>query len=357
MIDPDRLSNPQQQFDLPNTRGGVEIDQYGAAVAYQIRQAHQSDWMMASKSVTWTRIQRETSWGRPIIVHNFDVERAGQHRGGVGILGPVVQRLKALIRYDGAELDAAILNAIFAAYIESPHDPEMVEQALGADELNKYQSMRADYHSEKRLTMQGARMPILFPGEKINAVEASRPSGNYAGFEKAMLRNVAAAGGMSAQQVSNDWSDVNYSSARGAALEAWKTLDRRKRSYGIGFAGRVRSAWLEECHEVDDLPMPRNAPDFVECRSAYGRAKWLGPARGWLDPVAEKEGAVLGMEAGLSTLEAECADQNEDWEENLDQRARELEGFKRRGLEPPASWLANRPASVARAPGEGKDIQ
>jgi lambda family phage portal protein len=344
LIDPDRLSNPQMRFDITNVRGGVEIDELGAAVAYYIRQAHAADWYDAKKAVTWDRIERETTWGRPIIVHDYDMDRATQHRGGVGILGPVVNRLKALIKYDSAELDAAIINAIFAAFIESPNDPQLVEEALG-DSLPQYQQLRSDYHSQKKLSLGGARMPILFPGEKIGMVNAARPTSNFADFEKAVLRNFASATGLSAQQVSNDWSDVNYSSARGALLEAWKTLDRRRIEYGVGFAGRLRGAWLEESHEVDDLPLPNNAPAFMECRAAYMRATWLGPGRGWIDPVAEREGSVLGMEAGLSTLEMECADQDLDWEENLDQRARELAAFKARGLEPPASWLATRGAN------------
>lgn len=355
MLDPDRLSNPQLRFDLRFVRGGVEIDEYGAAIAYHIRKAHATDWYDAANSVTWERIPRETSWGRPIIVHDFDTDRAAQHRG-LGILGPVVQRLKALIAYDGAELDAAILNAVFAAFIESPHDPAMVEQALGADEIGQYQNLRTQYHQEKRLTLDGARMPILFPGEKINTVTAERPSSNFADFEKAVLRNVASAAGASTQQVSGDWSDVNYSSARGALLEAWKTMERRRIDYAVGFARKPRTAWLEEVHAVDDLPLPKDALPFIEARTAYSRAKWLGPGLGWIDPVAEKEGSVLGMEAGLSTLEHEVATQTgEHWEDVLDQRAEELQAFKDRKLEPPASWLANRPAEVARAPGEGKN--
>jgi lambda family phage portal protein len=341
VVDPDRLSNPNQNFDLSRMRGGVELDEIGAPSWYHIRQAHQSDWFSAEKVVRWDRIPRETPWGRPIIVHDFDHEQAGQHRG-LGILGPVVLRLKALIKYDGVELDAAILNAIFASYIESPHDPAMVESALGEESIGPYQGLRADYHEQKRLSMNGARIPILFPGEKINTVTAARPNSNFDAFEKAMLRNVASASGLSAQQVSQDWSDVNYSSARAALLEAYKTMDRRRRDYAVGTASPLRAAWLEESHDVDALPLPRNAPEFAEARGAYGRAMWLGPGRGWIDPVAEREGAVLGMEAALSTLELEAADQDLDYEEVLDQRQREAEAFKSRGLEPPASWLANR---------------
>lgn len=355
ILDPDRLSNPQMRFDLVNIRGGVEIDGYGAAIAYHFRRAHAGDWFNAEKANTWERIERETAWGRPIIVHDYDLDRAQQHRGGTGVLGPVVHRLKALVKYDRAELDAAILNAIFAAYVESPNDPQLMEAALGGEDIGPYQDQRAAYHDKKRVSLGGARMPLLFPGEAIKTVNAARPVSNFADFEKTVLRNFASASGLSAQQVSQDWSDVNYSSARGALLEAWKTLDRRRTDYAVGFAGQIRGAWLEEAHELVDLPLPAGAPPFMACRSAYMRANWLGPGRGWIDPVAEREGSVLGMEAGLSTLEMECADQDLDWEENLDQRARELKGFRDRGLEPPASWLANRPASVARAPGEGKD--
>ena len=75
LIDPDRLSNPQQQFDQRYMRGGVKIDEIGAAVGYYIRQAHQADWFVADKAVTWDHIPRETTWGRPIIVHDYDLSR------------------------------------------------------------------------------------------------------------------------------------------------------------------------------------------------------------------------------------------------------------------------------------------
>lgn len=334
MVDPDRLSNPQLRFDQATMRGGVEIDKYGAAIAYHIRRAHAGDWFSAAQSVTWDRVPRETSWGRPIVAHDFDSERASQHRGGAGIFAPVLQRLKMLIKYDGVELDAAIINAIFAAYVESPYDREMVKEALddGEEELNWYQSARGRFHDKSGLMLGNARVASLFPGEKIGSVAANRPSSNFEAFEGAMLRNVAAGTGLSAQQVSNNWSDVNYSSARGAALEAWKTLSRRRDHFGVKFASQIRSGWLEESMSVDDLPLPDGAPDFYEYRNAYGRARWMGPARGFVDPVVERQGAVMGMDASLSTLEEEAADQGSDYEELLEQRAYELNRFKELGI-------------------------
>lgn len=342
LIDPDRLSNPNMGFDQANMRGGVEIDDDGVAVAYHIRGAHQGDWFSAGKSLRWNRIARETEFGRPIMIHDFDTDRADQHRGGVGILGPVVNRLKMLFRYDVAELDASILNAVFGAWLESPLDPEFAEEAFNAgDKLGGFQEARLAYHNDTRILIPGAgpNLPQLFPGEQLRQLDAKRPTSNFIAFEKAALRNVASAGGLSAQQVSNDWSDVNYSSARGAMLEFWKTMSRRRDDFATGTCQPVYSCFVEEAHEIDDLPLPRGAPEFHEYRDAYARAKWIGPGRGWIDPVAEVKGAILGMESALMDYDEICAEQGVDGDDMIQARKQAIARFKEAGLQPP-SWAA-----------------
>jgi lambda family phage portal protein len=282
-----------------------------------------------------------------VVVHDFEVDRAARHRGGAGILTPVLQRLKMLIKYDGAELDSAIINAIYAAYIESPFDQQMVTEALDDGEhLNWYQQQRSDFHNEQKFVLGNARVPVMFPGEKINVLAAERPAANFNNFENAVLRNVAAGTGLSAQQISNNWSDVNYSSARGALLEAWKTIDRRRDDFTSNFAAPIRSCVMEEMHAFDDLPLPAGAPDFVECRGAYARAKWLGAARGWIDPTSEAQASILRMDGALSTLEDECAQQGLDFEEVLEQRRYEIELFKEYGI-PLPEWSGQQPTPAS----------
>jgi len=346
LVDPDRLSNPQQVYDMAHIRGGVEIDDYGAPVAYHIREAHQGDWWSGKKTMTWQRIPRETPWGRPIVIHDFDSDRAAQHRGN-GIFTPVIQRMKMLIKYDQTEVEAATLNAIFGAFIESPYDPAMVEEALGdSGQLGAYQDTRIDFHEDRRISLNGAvGLPILFPGEKINAINASRPNSNFAAFESAVLRNITAATGLSTQQLTQDWSDVNYSSARAAMLEAWKTLTRRRHDFATGTAQPVATCFVEEIHAIGGVPLPPGAPDFLDARTAYSNAKWMGPGRGWVDPVAEKKGAILGMDAGMATLEMEVGENvGEDWESVLDQRKIEVDRYKQLGLAVP-EWAQEEEAS------------
>ena len=205
------------------------------------------------------------------------------------------------------------------------------------------------------MMLGGVRVPQLFPGEAIRTVTAARPSSNFDGFQGAVLRNIAAGTGLSAQQVSNNWSDVNYSSARAAMLEAWKTLARRRHDFATGFAHPIRGAWLEEAMEVDRLPMPSGiVPTFMECRAAYGRCRWQGPGRGWIDPKGEREGSILALDAGLSTLEDEVAENGgADWEEVLDQRRHELDKMDELGL-PRPEWACPQPATSLVKPPEAE---
>lgn len=352
LVDPDRLSNPHARVDSDKMRSGVELDEDGAAVAYWIRDSHGNDIYASARSQKWTRWVRETRWGRPVVVHFFEREREGQHRG-IGLMSPVLSRMKMLARYDSVELQAAVINAILAAYIESPFDADLVESALSDDgSLPAYQRERSAFHDDRRLTLNGARIPTLFPGEKISSVAPNRPSSNYSPFQSAVLRNVAAATGQSEMEVSGDWSRVNYSSARGAMLVSWKSVTRRRAAFANGFAQPIFSAFLEEAMERDSPPLPPGAPDFAEARAAYSRCVWRGPGRGWVDPVKEVTGAQMRMEAGLSTLDHEAAEHvGADYEDILDQRAIEIAAFKARGLDLP-TWAAAAAAAAMGQPGQ-----
>lgn len=354
VIDPDRLSNPQLNFDQQALRGGVEVDELGAPIAYHIREAHQGDWFSAAKSVRWKRIPRETDWGRQIIVHSYEHDRASQHRG-IGFLTPVLQRFKMLIKYDETELDAAIVNAFFAAYIQSPFDGDLVEEALQSpDRLNKYQEERAAFHAERKTRLGNVGMTHLFPGETIGSVMANRPSANYAAFNSAFLRSFSASTGLAAQQISQNWAEVNYSAYRSAMLEAWKTFHRRRLGFAATYTQPIYTGWLEESMEVDDYPMPLgDVPDFIEARAAYSRSKWLGPGRGLVDIVKERQGASMGVAGGFSSLEDECAETGgTDWREVAQRRAVEESYYRNLGLRPPATLVGDSVKEASAIPEE-----
>lgn len=343
VVDPDRLSNPYQMVDTKYLRGGVEIDDDGVPVAYHIRKAHQNDWYNATESMEWERVEREDDDGWRRVIHDFERDRAGQNRG-IGVFTPVLAHAKMLARYYGVELQAATLATIFGTYVTSPYDPKMVESAMDSDgeDLGFYQDLRADWSKERPAMLNGVRVPTLAPGEEIKQVNAAHPHTGFEDFAHEMLRSIAAQLGVSAEQITQDWSKTNYSSARAALLESWKTLTRRSAEFKVGTATPVFASWLQEAMERGDLddvlPNGGMIPDFVDARTAYSRAEWLGVARGWIDPVKEKQGAILGLDGGLSTLKRECAEQGLDYEEVIQQRKLEMKQWNEAGL-PPAKWF------------------
>ncbi len=361
VVDPDRLSNPYMVPDRHFLRGGVEIDRFGASVAYHMRRAHQADWFVPEWAYVWERVDRETPWGRAIVIHDFDHDRAAQHRAVGGVLKPVVGRLRMLGQYDSTEMQAAVVNAVLAAYVESPFDHSLLAEGLegATDELRRqmmpYQTDRAAFHRGQPLQLNGARIPLLYPGEKIGTLTATRPATNFAEFEGAALRNISSAiAGLASPQVSGNWADVNYSSARAALLDAWKSMSRMRRQHTRGFNTPIYANWLEEDFDRGELPLPNDAPDFIEARNAYCGCRWMGPGRGWVDPLNERRGAVLGLDAGFSTLESECAEQGLDWREVLRQRAIEYREFERLGLPHPTWQSAQDDATTAAASPEAK---
>ena len=362
VLDPDRLANPYLLVDNRYLRGGVELDEWGAPIAYHIREAEPYDWYNAVESMTWERIEREDPDGFIRVIHDYDRDRAGQHRG-LSIFAPIIPRLKMLARYYGVELQAATVASVLGLAVTSPYDQEEVRQAVSGGEIGPNSvppgigfyddylgSRRGQYGYRDGLMMGGVKLPVLGLGEKIEGVNAARPASNFSPFTHEMLRSVAAVLGLSAEQVTQDTSESSWSSMRGGIVEAEKMFVRRLSDFNANTATKLYANWLGEAYERRELPLPSRAPLFFrEARTALARCRWLGAARGWVDPVAERQGAVLGLDAAFSTLEEECAQQGMDFEENIEQRAYENDLFNRYGLTPP-EWMGRVGASTSEDP-------
>lgn len=348
LIDPDRLSTPAGMVDNDTMRGGVEINVFGAAQAYHIRKVHPGEvYTTSPEMMVWERVPRRTPWGRSRVIHFFEKERAAQTRGK-SILTPIVERLKMEDRYSRIELQAALVNAIFAAFIESPFDTTLVEDGIDAAGVATYQQQRKAFHDDRRITLDGAQIPHLFPGEKFTMPSAAHPNSNFENFERTVLRYFAAATGQSYEQIAQDWSQTNYSSARAAMLETWKFMSARRGHFANGVATPIFALWFEEAVDRGDVVLPDGAPDFWEAFGAWTRCRWIGPGRGWVDPVKEAQAAVIRVQGGLSTMQDECAEQGKDYEEVMEQQARE--GAMRERLQLPE------PSATPPAPPTGAGV-
>ncbi|HEY3417755.1 MAG TPA: phage portal protein, partial [Armatimonadota bacterium] len=134
IIEADRLSNPNGRMDTDTLRAGIEIDPRGRPLAYWIQKAHPGDAYLSYSAVSqeWERIPAETAWGRPRVIHVHDKERSGQTRGKPA-LSAVLMQFKMFDQYTRTELQAAIVNAMIAAFIETPLEGEQIAAMFGGD--------------------------------------------------------------------------------------------------------------------------------------------------------------------------------------------------------------------------------
>ena len=340
VVDPDLLCNPNEAADEERLRGGVEISRDGVARAYHFRQGHfDTSWPAYTSAMTWKRIGRESATGRPQVLHFFDKTRDGQTRG-ISRLAPIIEKLKMEDHYGRVELQAAVINAVLAAFIRSPMGPEVMDEMFGdggdAKSFLNYQQARSSFYGDSgAVRMGGARVSTLYPGDEVGMVDTARPAAQFAEFEAAVLRNIASGMGISYEQLASDWSKVNYSSARAAMIEIWRGWTARRTAFAQGFCQPFFMAWLEEQVMDGYIRLPRRAPDFYTFWPAYARAKWIGPGKGFVDPVKEAQAAAMRVSLGLSTLEEEAAElTGTDYADNMEQIAREIADMPEGTLHP-----------------------
>lgn len=345
LIDPARLSNPMGRPDSDTLRAGVELDAMGAPQGYWISSGIPGD-TLQSGMVQWKRVPRETPWGRRMVVHVYEEERAGQTRGKNGIVS-VLAKLKMLEKFEQVTLQAAILNAMYAAVIQSSMDWQTVGTAMGVgggNPVNGYMKDRATWHKGGNVRYNGVKIPHLFPGEELKLLSPQHPSAAFSQFEEATLRHIAGGLNLSYEQMSRDYSKSNYSSARAAMLEGWRFFSSRRHFIGGWFATQIYAAWLEEAMDKGRVSTPPGAPTYLEAKTAWTRCRWIGPGRGHIDPLKEANATKVEYSMGLTTLEKEAAERGEDWEELLEQRAQEQRRMAELGIDP-AAMLAPTPAA------------
>lgn len=333
LVDPARLSNPNNSADTATLRGGIEVDQYGAPLAYHIRKTHPGDYVgFTVPSVQWERIPAYLPFGRQRVIHLFDPERIGQNRGKPFVTS-VARMFNSLDKLMFEKLRVAVLDAMIFAAIETPVDQETLAEMVGGDKKTDFETTLKEW----RVQMRGGAMIPLPPGTKMTAFSPTRGTSELESFATLMLRHIAVGLNLPYELVFKDFSKTNYSSARAALLEAWRYFLSCRQLISDGWASPIYELWFEEA--VNDDRIPDCKPlDFYKNRVAWTRARWIAAGRGWVDPVKEAQAAQLRMQLGISTLDDECAEQGRDWRENIEQIAREQAFIRELGvvLAPPS---------------------
>lgn len=345
IISPDRLSNPQGVSDTQFLRRGVVRDRRGRPISYHIRDAHPGDPTAFMDQWTWTEVKAEKPWGRKQILHVLENAVPDQTRA-VADMVAVLKHMRMTKTYQDVMLQNAVVNATYAAAIESELPTELVQAMMGnsvasdgySQALGTYLGGLAEYLSgSSNVALDGVKIPHLYPNTKLNVQKAGTPGGIGTDFEASLLRHVAAGLGLSYEEFSRDYTKTNYSSAKAAFAHTERTMNARKKFIADRFASDIFTLWLEEQFSAGWIPLPRGVTREVFylpfAKDAFAKATWIGAGRGQIDEMKETQAAVLRIKSGLSTGEAETALIGGDWRANYRQLAREKKLAKKLGLD------------------------
>lgn len=341
MVSPSRLCNPDWRQDDKTLRRGIERDMFGRPLWYWIRLSHPSEYYDMDVA-RWRRVPAKLPWGRRQVIHIVEQLQPDQTRG-VADMVSVLKQMRMTRKFQDVTLQNAVVNATYAAAIESELPSDMVYQSMGAgqpgfkDMLGQYMSALMAYvANSENIAIDGVKMPHLFPGTKLSLKPMGTPGGVGTDFEESLLRHIAAPLGLSYEQFSRDYSKTNYSSARASMAETWKYMQARKKTVADRLATQIYTLWLEEEINAGNIPLPpgKGKESFYDpvLREAYCSCTWIGASRGQIDELKETQAAVMRINSGLSTYELEAARLGLDWRTLFAQRAREDRLIKKHGL-------------------------
>lgn len=348
VVSPDRLCNPQEISDTETLRRGIERLPNGTPVAYNFRMGDKyAPWIDVGR-LQWKRVPSQLSWGRKQVIHIFESESPDQSRGMADIVA-ALKEIRMFKQFKEITLQSAVVNATYAAAIESDLPPATIANALGDSGGDVSKAIYAAYKAHmsglgewmsdaNNVRIDGTMIPQLFPNTKLNMMPVKTAGGVGTDFEAALLRHLCAPLGLSYEALSRDFSKTNYSSARAALGVQRQFMDSRKKHVADRLGSEIFTLVLEEMIADGEVPMPRGVGrDFFYAdrgiaKEALCKCDWIGSGAGQIDEVKETEAAMSRIRAGLSSHRIECARLGYDVRQVWSALEREQKDAKQRGL-------------------------
>lgn len=275
VIDPQRCHPQFDVYDLPDgrfIRAGIEFNQYGRPIAYHFTVVKESDafYNYSYAGLNYHRIPADE------IIHGYLPEIVGQKRG-LPWMATGLFRMKQLLGFENAAIVSARVGASKMGVIQwkDGRGPEMDQE----DQQNF------------EMTAEPGEFPVLPEGAELKEWNPQYPSGEFAVFNKAMLRGISAGFGVLYNTLANDLEGVNFSSIRQGTLderEHWKELQEWLIETLIQ---PVFEAWLPRALLGGHIKV-KGRPLRAELIDRYSNVSWQARRWQWIDPRADVEAAV-----------------------------------------------------------------
>jgi lambda family phage portal protein len=301
ILEPDHLDTSLDGIKSPSGGDiiqGVEFDAIGRRVAYWLFDQHPG-----GRTFTNPQARRVPA---SEILHVFRQERAGQVRG-VSWFAPISVRLHDFDEFEDATLMKQKIAACMAAFVT---DLDGSNSPLGGG--------GGGTSAEPQDAFEPGMILNLPPGKQVTVANPPA-STDHAAFSATALRGVAAGLGVTYEDLTGDYSQVNYSSARMARIAFNSDVHHSRWNMLIPQFCAPAWAWMVEALALEGIET-----DAV--------AKWTPPPAQMLDPDKEGAAAMRAIRSGQLTLDEMVREQGYDPDEHWEEYAAGLKRLDDLGI-------------------------
>lgn len=350
MVPPTRCP---QNAERMNTTQGCVLDRAGRPLGYVFQVVDNS--IPDSGLTKEVTVRTRDRTGRRVVIHVHDSPATVVR--GISPLSPALQVVRQFDQLANATLTAALIQAIFAATIESDAPTDQLLSALqDAEEqdasevagggLEALMEAKTEWYKRTNIDLGTfGKVVHLFMGEKLDFKRSEHPNDNYQAFARFLLLEIARCLGITYEQLTGDWRDATYTSGRMGAAENWLTnLYRRKHIAGPFMSG-VYTAWLEEQIELGMIQFPGGIDAFIAQRDLAAQADWRGPPKPSADDAKTAKANETKLKNKVITREMWSAEEGVDYDDVFEQLSQEQERAEELGIDldpaPAAGQIGN----------------
>ena len=242
-----------------------------------------------------------------------------------------IEQIKQFSRYMNAELAANVVSAMLTVFITSEEDDGKF--AL-EDAINEEEKVTDD---ELQLELAPGAIYNLPPGKKVETVNPLRSNTQFETFVNTCITEIASSMGIPKEVLIKKY-ESNYTAARAALLDFWRTVRVYRTRFNTMFNQPVYEQWFSEAVASGRI----NAPGFFDdpaIRQAWCGCVWMGASMGHVDPLKEVNAAATRIANNITTQEQEASEYNgNDWTANIRQRKKEISALRDLGINPDGSY-------------------
>jgi lambda family phage portal protein len=236
---------------------GIEFDKQGRRIAYWLYTSHPGSARLSTTQFASVRVPADR------VLHIYRVDRPGQVRG-VPWLSAAITRLKGLDEFEDAELLKQKVAACFGAFVTDLDGTSTPALGTASTATN----------GAALENLEPGTISYLKPGQNVEF--ATPPSVQDGAFSVRGLRYCAVSIGVPYEELTGDYSQVNYSSARMSRIAHWQNVTEWREHMLIPlFCGGVWAWAMELVVALEGWP-------------AAPSATWAAPPMAILEP--DKEG-------------------------------------------------------------------